>query len=122
MVDTGNCPSGYTEVTAARGRSLVGTPSGGTTGGTVGTALTDQQNKAAPTHSHSVPIGTSAPTVPAYQSTPPFGTASGNTRNYIVPGAASDNAAVTYDLTSATSGVSTGDIIPYLQVKLCKKS
>src|SRR5688500_7198572 len=35
------CPSGWTELTGARGRYLVGVPSGGTLGGTAGTALTN---------------------------------------------------------------------------------
>lgn len=35
------CPTGWTEYIAARGRALVGVPSGGTLEGTVGTALTN---------------------------------------------------------------------------------
>ena len=38
------CPSGTTEYMTARGRVLVGVPSGGTIEGTVGTALTNTQN------------------------------------------------------------------------------
>ena len=41
----GACPSGWTEVTAARGRIIVGTPASGTDAATVGTALTDAQDK-----------------------------------------------------------------------------
>ena len=44
--------SGFTEQTAVRGRLIIGVPSGGTVSGTVGTALTDLQDK---THTHSVP-------------------------------------------------------------------
>jgi hypothetical protein len=43
------CPTGWTELTAARGRVIVGVPASGTLAGTVGTALTDLQDK---THSH----------------------------------------------------------------------
>ena len=39
------CPSGWTELTAARGRVIVGVPASGTLAGTVGTALTDLQDK-----------------------------------------------------------------------------
>ena len=48
----GACPSGWTEYTAARGRYVVGVPSGGTVSGTVGTALTNQENRAVGQHTH----------------------------------------------------------------------
>lgn len=41
FVDSGSCPAGFAELTAARGRVIVGVPSGGTVGGTAGTAMTD---------------------------------------------------------------------------------
>lgn len=46
---TGGVPSGWSEYTAARGRVIVGKPSGGTAAGTVGTALSNLENR---THSH----------------------------------------------------------------------
>jgi hypothetical protein len=52
---TGSCPTGWTEYTAARGRTIVGTPSGGTGEGTVGTALTDLGTRTitdVPAHTH----------------------------------------------------------------------
>lgn len=49
------CPTGWSEVTAARGRAVVGMPgSAGTLAGTVGTAFTDLEDR---THTHSVDIG-----------------------------------------------------------------
>jgi hypothetical protein len=48
----GACPSGWSEYTAARGRYVVGVPSGGTVSGTVGTALTNQENRAVGQHTH----------------------------------------------------------------------
>lgn len=41
MLFAGACPTGWTEYTAARGRAIVGVPSGGTLEGTVGSALSD---------------------------------------------------------------------------------
>ena len=42
LLFAGDCPAtGWTEYTAARGRSIVGVPSGGTIAGTVGSALTN---------------------------------------------------------------------------------
>jgi len=54
---SGSCPSGWTEYTAARGRTIVGTPSGGTDEGTVGTALTDLGTRTitdVPAHTHDI--------------------------------------------------------------------
>ncbi len=60
-------PSGWTEFTAARGRVIVGVPSGGTVGGTVGTALTNLQDlthtHTGPSHQHLLPISTDASAV-----------------------------------------------------------
>ena len=39
------CPAGWTELTAARGRVIVGLPASGTLAATVGTALTDAQDR-----------------------------------------------------------------------------
>jgi hypothetical protein len=49
-----SCPSGWTEVTDAQGRAIVGLPSGGTLSGTVGTGLTNLEDRS---HSHSVNLG-----------------------------------------------------------------
>jgi len=46
-----SCPSGWTEVTAAQGRAIVGLPSGGTLTGTVGSGLGDLENR---NHSHNL--------------------------------------------------------------------
>ena len=47
-------PTSWSEVTTARGRCIVGVPSGGTDGATQGTALTDNQNKSKSiAHTHS---------------------------------------------------------------------
>lgn len=55
-------PSGWSEYTTARGRMIVGLPSGGTDGGTVGTAFTNAQDKSksiahthtGPSHAHQI--------------------------------------------------------------------
>ena len=47
-----SCPAGWTEMTAARGRYIVGLVSGGTLGGTAGTALTNRENRATGAHVH----------------------------------------------------------------------
>ena len=45
------CPSGWSELTGARGRALVGLPGAGSLAGTVGAALTNLEDR---THSHNV--------------------------------------------------------------------
>ena len=52
-----SCPSGWTELTSARGRVIEGLPSGGTLAGTKGTALTNLGARSitdVPSHNHSV--------------------------------------------------------------------
>jgi hypothetical protein len=48
------CPSGWTELSSARGRYLVGLPAGGTLAGTAGTALGDLENRPVGQHMHGV--------------------------------------------------------------------
>jgi len=48
------CPSGWTEFTSAQGRYIVGNPSGGTLAATVGTALTNSENRATGSHTHPI--------------------------------------------------------------------
>lgn len=48
------CPVGWTVVTAAQGRYLVGLPAGGTLGGTDGTPLGDKEDRPAGQHSHDI--------------------------------------------------------------------
>ncbi len=49
--DLDACPAGWSPLDAARGRAIVGLPTGGTLGGTVGAALGDLENR---THTHTV--------------------------------------------------------------------
>lgn len=49
-----SCPEGWSELTAARGRYLVGLPDGGALLSTVGTSLSDQEERPAGTHYHSL--------------------------------------------------------------------
>jgi hypothetical protein len=48
------CPSGWHELTDARGRYLTGLPAGGTLAASVGTALSNQENRAVGRHNHSI--------------------------------------------------------------------
>ena len=52
MLFVAACPFGWSEYTTARGRYVVGTPSGGTDEGIVGTVLSDLENRPAGQHTH----------------------------------------------------------------------
>ncbi len=47
-----SCPSGWAEYTGARGRYIVGTPSGGDMADTVGSALTNKEDRSVGQHNH----------------------------------------------------------------------
>jgi len=51
-----SCPSGWTALTAAEGRYLVGLASGGTLGSSVGSALADLENRSTGEHTHPINI------------------------------------------------------------------
>jgi type II secretory pathway pseudopilin PulG len=48
------CPAGWSEVTDARGRYIVGLPSSGTLASTTGSALSNLENRAAGAHTHTI--------------------------------------------------------------------
>jgi len=138
---TGSCPTGWTEYTAARGRTIVGTPSAGTGEGTVGTALTDLGTRTitdVPAHIHSIdppstntsPDGAHSHTVPlviyssqnlasgsnvrGIHNTPATSTTTEPDHTHSVDIAAFD---------SASTGVASVDVtMPYIQLTYCKKN
>jgi hypothetical protein len=48
------CPSGWSSLVTAEGRYMVGKPLGGNLAGTVGTVLTNMENRAVGQHNHGV--------------------------------------------------------------------
>jgi hypothetical protein len=137
-IDSGTCPSGFTELTSARGRFLVGTPSGGTLAGTAGSAMTDLQNpsvtptfngSALATHQHNTGTDSSSSGTQIVFSNNPFGQAGatgfGSVNTSSVSGGI--NAALTSAVSGGTpagtvSAVASNSLAPYLQLTLCKKS
>jgi hypothetical protein len=125
--DTAACPAGYAELTAARGRYIVGLPSGGTLRGTAGTALSNQEDRPVGQHAHSgsAPHSHGNSTEWGFNDTadagpvrrPIFDFKPDDPLNPDVPVTDSLNA----DLTINPAGTTTGTNAPYIQLRACQK-
>ena len=136
-------PSGWSEYTSVRGRMIVGLPSGGTDGNTVGTALTNSQDKskelshnhASASHFHLLPYDNEVNKVLG-RSTPYYGQSSVSssiqpTNRLSLDGTAdtTTNYARTEDVTPGATGtksgadvtVNTSDVLAYIQLMAIKK-
>lgn len=96
-----SCPTGWTEYTSAQGRYIVGLPSGGTLAATVGTALSNQENRATGAHSHGISVG-------------------GFYANYGSLVGTANGAYTTMNTNS--SGSVAGTNAPYIQLLVCQKN
>ncbi len=95
-----SCPSGWTELTSARGRYIVGLPSGGTLAGTTGTALSNLENRPVGQHTHGIGATNSA-----------GGGGESFLRSY------ND-----FTIQSYTAGSVAGTNAPYIQLLVCQKN
>ena len=125
------CPTGYTEYTTLRGRYAVGLVANGTSAATVGTALTNTENRAVGQHTHTQNAHnhgiTDAGHTHTYNehggSTSPFtetgtvwGNGSQNTGNSTT-GITINNQTATNQNTGSVSGTNA----PYVQLLACQK-
>ena len=111
------CPTGWTELTTGRGRYLVGLPSGGALGQTVGAALSNVEDRPAGQHRHWATV---------------YNTPGGATPNggRIIRGASVDIGAYTasgaagigYKEGGTADDTPPGTNAPYIQLLLCQKS
>ena len=124
-----SCPAGWDAYAPAEGRVVVGLPSDGTLGATVGTALGPQENRATGTHDHALtdpghvhPIETD-PILSGGNVTPTRVTGTANeqpdTIRVTLPGAAQS---ATTGITLASAGAVAGTNAPYVQLLVCEKS
>ena len=112
-----SCPSGWTDKTTAwGGRYLVTLPSGGTLTGTVGTALSNQENRATGQHNHAI-------TDPGHTHTMQRQGGGGGSM-----GSGNDDNESTGATGSSTTGISIQDAgtvaganAPYIQFLVCQK-
>lgn len=118
------CPTGWSEVTAARGRYVVGVPLSGTLAGTSGTALSDLESRPVGQHSHTTTI-----TDPGHQHCDRVtGGSCGNGTNTMWPvgngicGTSTCTPSVTTGITASTgnSGSVAGTNAPYIQYRVCQ--
>ncbi len=123
LFEGSSCPSGWSEYTAARGRVIVGLPSGGTAAGTVGNALTNLEDRTIATHQHELPISASANGWwRATGAVNPFGSTTTTRNDYYYDGSSTAGPMMTSTsaLSGPAGGVSTSNIIPYIQLIYCK--
>ena len=102
------CPTGWTELVAARGRYLVGVPLGGALNTSVGTALTEGENRPAGAHSH-----------------PIFTYSGGGDTNFRILWGTSNNASqvpLQPSDVGAPPGAVAGTNAPYLELRVCQKT
>ncbi len=151
LFDLAACPVGWSELPDAQGRAIVGMPAGGNVKGTVGTALSDMEDRAhahtvdpsgvnsttSGAHSHTTDIGNFSssswgwPTIPVQPSSssyyvPRFTGSSGHSHSVNPPPTQSStngNHAHGVDIPPTNStAAATSDVIPYIQLLVCKKS
>lgn len=138
----GSCPSGSAEYTTARGFYIVGLPSGGTSATSVGTALTNLENRAAGQHLHSVDPPSTSVTVTDPGHTHTLANTSGNAgpssyfsnANNVGSGADAVLQGVQNRVTSITASVDiaafnsanggsvVGSNAPYIHLLACRQS
>ena len=122
--DLASCPTGWSDFDAGRGRYLVGVPAGGTPGATVGTALSNQENRPTGQHTHSVndpghvhAVGCDTEQL-ANQ-----GNTIGGTRMFGGTNSGSENSDVAFTgITINAAGAVPGTNAPYLQLVACRKN
>ena len=118
------CPSGWSELTAARGRYLVGLQPSGTRGGTVGIALTDAENRAVGQHNHGI---TDPEHTHRVRTAVDGGFASGSDKLGLVEGdptfaTSPSTSTATTGITVNNAGAVAGTNAPYLQLLVCQKN
>jgi hypothetical protein len=112
------CPNGWSELTAAKGRYIVGLPSGGILAGTAGTPLTNQENRAAGQHSHTV---TDPGHAHSYTNNAIFQNYCGGNFCQVQYGSAQTTGTSATGVSVDAFGTVPGTNAPYIQLLVCQK-
>ena len=114
------CPTGWSPLADAEGRYLVGLNAAGTLAATVGTALTDQENRPVGLHTHTINDPGHFHLVPTDQdSAPDSGTRAPLSEDLRDGDEPTDSA--TTGITINNAGTVAGTNAPYLQLLVCVK-
>ncbi len=117
---TSTCPTGWSEVTAARGRYVVGLPSGGSVSSTAGTALSNSENRAVGQHTH-----TASDSGHSHDIGVKYGVGNGyEIVQGVDPGGGAglrSTQSATTGITVNASGTTAGTNAPYIQFLVCQK-
>jgi len=123
LFNLNTCPPGWSELTSARGRYIVGLPAGGTQAGTTGTALSNLEDRAVGQHTHAI-------TDPGHQHTANrprisggatlYNTADSTDWHTMYPQNMITDVAYT-GITVQNTGAVPGTNAPYIQLLICQK-
>lgn len=132
---TAACPAGWSEHAGSRGRYIVAMPAGGTVNGTIGSPMSNRQDR---THDHSIAhrhewanFNSGNRAWQSYRSTTGGrsvivdwgGGIGNNSGRYPLEYETGSGSLYTGDPTTSNSGAaSTSDIAPYIQLLACQKS
>jgi len=120
-----SCPSGWSELAGAQGRYIVGKPSGGTLGGTVGTALSNQEDRPVGQHSHTgsaAAAGNHTHPIPWNVGGSPIGQNAPNDAAYSMGQNTGAGGNHSHTLSINNAGSVAGTNAPYIQLLVCQKS
>ncbi len=116
-----SCPTGWEKIHEAKGRYIVGTPDGGTKGGTQGTALSNLENRPVGQHTHTL---TDPGHIHQYKQLYGSSCWTGGGMGWYgcSPGVASGNILTSYTgISIQGSGTVSGTNAPYIQYLVCQK-
>jgi len=121
--DLAACPAGWTELTTAQGRYVVGMPAGGTLGTPIGTQLGVNENRAAGQHTHTINDPSHYHSATVYIVPQPTGASAfaGTQGTYTQSGGATTTMSTT-GIAINPNNAPAGTNAPYIYFRVCRKN